>query len=120
MLTLPLPDTLMKKTAFVSFALSVMTLIMGLLFMLHQISYSNYILALSLFLLAASLIIFYTLNKEIMLVVGAVLCFLPMVGIMFRQLSLPGADLIITGGLILFAIFFIPWYAYNSYRNQIK
>ena len=51
----------MRKTAFASSTLSVMTLILGLLFMLHQIPYSNYILALSLFLLAASLIIFYTL-----------------------------------------------------------
>ena len=110
----------MKKTAFISFTLSVMALILGLLFMLHQISYSNYILALSLFLLAASLIIFYTLNRQIMFVAGAVFCFLPMVGIMFRQLNLPGADLIITGGLILFAILFIPWYAYISYRNQLK
>jgi hypothetical protein len=110
----------MRKTAFASSALSIMTLILGLLFMLHQLSYSNYILALSLFLLAASMIIFYTLNKHFMLVVGAIFCFLPMVGIMFRQLSLPGADLIITGGLIFFAIFFIPWYAYNSYRKTIK
>jgi len=61
----------MKKTAFASSALSVMTLVLGLLFMLHQVPYSNYILALSLFLLAASLIIFYTLNKQIMYVVGA-------------------------------------------------
>jgi hypothetical protein len=110
----------MRKTAFASSALSVMTLILGLLFMLYQLSYSNYILAISLFLLAASMIIFYTLNKQIMFVVGAIFCFLPMVGIMFRQLSLPGAELIITGGLILFALFFIPWYAYNSYRNNLK
>jgi hypothetical protein len=90
----------MRKTAFASSALS--------------------ILAISLFLLAASMIIFYTLNKKIMFVVGAIFCFLPMVGIMFRQLSLPGAELIITGGLILFALCFIPWYAYISYRNSLK
>ena len=110
----------MRKTAFASSALSIITLILGLLFMLHQISYSNYILALSLFLLAASLIIFYTLNKQIMMVIGAIFCFLPMVGIMFRQLSLPGADLIITGGLILFALLFIPWFAYTSFKRSIK
>ena len=110
----------MRKTAFASSALSVMTLIVGLLFMLHQIPYSNYILALSLFLLAASLIIFYTLNKQIMYIAGATFCFLPMAGMMFRQLSLPGAELIITGGVFLFAIFFIPWYAYRSYKRSIK
>lgn len=110
----------MRKTAFASSALSVMTLILGLLFMLHQIPYSNYILALSLFLLAASMIIFYTLNKQIMYVVGAIFCFLPMVGVMFRQLNLPGAEYIITGGLLLFAILFIPWYAFISYKNSIK
>jgi len=110
----------MRKTAFASSALSIMTLILGLLFMLHQISYSNYILALSLFLLAASLIIFYTLNKQIMYIVGAVFCFLPMAGLMFRQLNLSGAELIITGGLFLFALLFIPWYAYQCYKKSIK
>jgi hypothetical protein len=110
----------MRKTAFASSALSIITLILGLLFMLHHISYSNYILALSLFLLAASLIIFYTLNKQIMMVLGAIFCFLPMVGIMFKQLSLPGAELIITGGLILFAILFIPWFAYSSYKRSFR
>ena len=110
----------MRKTAFASSALSVMTLILGLLFMLHQIPYSNYILALSLFLLAVSLIIFYTLNKQIMYIIGAIFCFLPMVGVMFRQLSLPGAEQIITGGLFLFAILFIPWFAYRSYKRSTK
>jgi hypothetical protein len=110
----------MRKTAFVSSALSVMTLILGLLFMLHQVPYSNYILALSLFLLAVSLVIFYSLNKQIMYIVGALFCFLPMAGLMFRQLSLPGAELIITVGLFLFAILFIPWYAYRSYKMSIK
>ena len=110
----------MRKTAFASSALSIMTLILGLLLMLHQLTYSNYILALSLFLLAASLIIFYTLNRQIMFIVGAVFCFFPMVGIMFRQLSLPGADLIITGGLLLFAILFIPWIAYRNYKKSIR
>jgi len=110
----------MQKTAFASSALSIMTLVLGLLFMLHQIPYSNYILALSLFLLAASLIIFYALNKQFMFVVGAVFCFFPMAGIMLRQLSLPGAELIITGGLFLFAILFIPWYAYRSYKRSVS
>jgi len=110
----------MKKTAFASSALSVMTLVLGLLFMLHHIPYSNYIIALSLFLLAASLIIFYTLNKQIMYLVGAIFCFFPMAGMMFRQLSLPGAELIITGGLFLFAILFIPWYAYRSYKQSVR
>ncbi len=110
----------MKKTAFATSALSVMTLILGLLFMLHQIPYSNYIIALSLFILGASLIIFYTLNKQIMYLAGAIFCFLPMAGMMFRQLSLPGAELIITGGLFLFAILFIPWYAYRSYKKSIS
>jgi hypothetical protein len=110
----------MRKTAFASSALSIMTLVLGLLFMLHQVSYSNYILALSMFLLAASLIIFYTLNKQIMYVVGAIFCFFPMAGMMFMQLSLPGAELIITVGLFLFAILFIPWLAYWSYKRSIK
>ena len=108
----------MRKTAFASSALSIMTLVLGLLFMLHQIPFSNYILALSLFLLAASLIIFYTLNKHIMFIVGVVFCFFPMAGLMFRQLSLPGAELIITIGLFLFAILFIPWYVYRSYKKS--
>ncbi len=55
-----------------------------------------------------------------MYVVGAIFCFLPMAGIMFRQLSLSGAELIITGGLIMFAILFIPWYAHHSYKRTIK
>jgi hypothetical protein len=107
----------MRKTAFASSALSVMTLVLGLLFLLHQIPYGNYILALGLFLLAASLIIFYTLNKQIMYVIGAIFCFLPTVGMMFRQLSLPGAELIITAGLFLFAFLFIPWFAYTGYKR---
>jgi hypothetical protein len=110
----------MKKTAFASSAISVMTLILGLLFMLNQIPHSNYILILSLFLLAVSLVIFYSLNKQIMYVVGAIFCFLPMAGMMFRQLSLPGAELIITAGLFLFAILFIPWYAIRSYKRSLK
>jgi hypothetical protein len=110
----------MRKTAFASSTLSLMTLVLGLLFMLHQIPYSNYILSLSLFLLAASLIIFYTLNKQFMYIVGAVFCFFPMAGILFRQLSLPGGELIITGGLFLFAILFIPWYAYRSYKSSVS
>lgn len=107
----------MKKTAYASSALSIMALVMGMLFLVYDIPYSYYTLAISLFLLAASLIIFYTLDKQYMYVAGAIFCFLPMVGLMFRQLSLPGADLLVTIGLLLFAIIFIPWYAMKCYRS---
>jgi hypothetical protein len=107
----------MKKTAYASSALSIMALVMGLLFLVHNVPYSNYILALSMSLLAASLIIFYTLDKEIMYLAGAFFCFLPMAGLLFRQLSLPGADVLVTVGLILFAIFFIPWFAMKCYKS---
>ena len=83
----------MKKTAFASAALSIIVLIIGLLFMLHELPYSNYILAISLFLLAASMIVFYNLDKRVMYIAGSIFCFLPMVGILFRQLSLPGSTL---------------------------
>ena len=106
----------MKKTAFISSAISIMALIIGLLFMLHELPYSNYVLSLSLFLLAASLIIFYTLDKHPMYIAGSIFCFLPMVGILFRQLSLPGGILLITAGLLLFAVFFVPWYAMRCYK----
>jgi hypothetical protein len=106
----------MKKTAFASSALSIMALIIGLLLMLHEMPYSNYILSISLFLQAASLIIFYTLDKHLMYIAGSIFCFLPMVGILFRQLSLPGSVLLVTAGLLLFAIFFIPWYAMKCYK----
>ena len=107
----------MKKTAYASSALSIMTLIAGLLFMLHQLPYSNYILALSLFLLAASMIIFYTLDKKLMYVAGAVFCFLPMVGIIFRQLNLTGSDFLVTTGLFFFGVMFIPWFLLKCYRG---
>ena len=107
----------MKKTAFASSALSIMALIIGLLFMLHELPYSNYILAISLFLLAASLIIFYSFDKQIMYIAGSIFCFLPMVGILFNQLSLPGGTLLVAAGLLLFAIFFIPWYAMSCYKG---
>ena len=107
----------MKKTAYASSALSIMVLIVGFLFMLHELPYSNSILSISLFLLAASLIIFYTLDKQIIYIAGAVFCFLPMVGILFRQLSLPGGTLLVTAGLLLFAVFFIPWYAMKCYKG---
>ena len=106
----------MKKTAFVSSALSIMALIIGLLLMLHDLPYSNYVLSISLFLLAASLIIFYTFEKELMYIAGAIFCFLPMVGLLFRQLSLPGGTLLVTAGLSLIAVFFIPWYAMKCYK----
>jgi hypothetical protein len=107
----------MKKTAFASSALSIIVLIIGLLFLLHEIPYSNYILSISLFLLAASMIVFYNLEKKIMYIAGAIFCFLPMVGILFRQLSLPGSSLLVTAGLLLFAVFFIPWFAMKCYRD---
>ena len=107
----------MKKTAYASSALSIGALIIGLLFMLHELPYSNYVLSISLFLLAASLIIFYTLDKHFMYIAGSIFCFLPMVGILLRQLSLPGGTHLVTAGLLLFAVFFIPWYAMKCYRE---
>ena len=107
----------MKKTAFASSALSIMTLIMGMLFLVYDIPYSYYILAISLFLLATSLIIFYTLDKQYMYIAGAIFCFLPMAGLLFRQLNLPGANLMVTVGLVLFALFFIPWFAMKCYKD---
>lgn len=107
----------MKKTAYASSALSIMALIAGLLFMLHELPYSNYVLSISLFLLAVSLIIFYTLDKQLMYAAGAIFCFLPMVGLLFRQLSLPGSTLLVTAGLLLFAVFFIPWFAFKCYKD---
>jgi len=94
-----------------------MALIMGLLFLVYNIPYSYYILALSLFLLAASLVVFYTFDKKYMYIAGAIFCFLPMVGLVFRQLSLPGADLLVTVGLAFFALSFIPWYAIKCYKK---
>ncbi len=107
----------MKKTAFVSSALSIMVLVMGLLFLVYNIPYSNYILTISLFLLATSLIIFYSLDKQYMYIAGAVFCIFPMAGLIFRQLSLPGANLLVSVGLILFAMLFIPWFAIKCYRD---
>jgi len=107
----------MKKTAFASSALSIMSLIIGMLFLLYDLPYSYYILALSLSLLAASLIIFYSIDKQYMYVLGAVFCLLPMGGLLLRQLSLPGADLLVTVGLILFALLFIPWYTLKCYKG---
>lgn len=108
----------MRKTAYASAALSIMALIMGLLFLVHAIPYSNYILVLSLFLLASSLIVFYSVDKRYMYIAGSIFCFLPMVGLMFRQLSLPGADLLVTVGLFLFAAIFVPWYAWRCYKGS--
>ena len=107
----------MKKTAYASSALSIMSMIIGLLFMLHELPYSNYLLAISLFLLATSLIIFYTLDKQIMYIAGSIFCFLPMVGILFRQLNLPGGIHLITAGLLLFAFIFIAWFAMRCYKE---
>jgi hypothetical protein len=108
---------LMKKTAFASSALSIMSLIMGMLFLVYDIPYGYYVLAISLFLLATSLIVFYTLDKQYMYIAGAVFCFLPMAGLLFGQLNLPGADLLVTVGLVCFALFFIPWFAMKCYKD---
>jgi hypothetical protein len=107
----------MRKTAFASSALSIMALIMGMLFLVYDIPYGYYILAISLFLLATSLIVFYTIDKQYMYIAGAVFCFLPIVGLVFRQLNLPGSDLLVTVGLILFALFFVPWFAMKCYKG---
>jgi hypothetical protein len=107
----------MKKTAFASSALSVMVLILGMLFMLHEIPYTNYIMSISLLLLAVSLIIFYTLEKQTMYIAGAVFCILPITGLFFNQLNMPGSKFLVTIGLILFAIFFVPWFAFKCYKK---
>jgi hypothetical protein len=107
----------MKKTAYASSSLSMMALILGLLFLLYDVPNSYYILAISLFLLAVSLIVFYTLDKRYMYLAGAVFCFLPMVGLVFRQLSLPGSSVLVTVGLVLFAVAFIPWFAFRCYKS---
>ncbi len=107
----------MKLTAIASAALSIMVLILGLLFMLNELPYSNYILVISLLLLGISLIIFYNLDKRIMYVVGAIFCLLPIMGLMFTQLNLPGAKLLLTAGLVLFGLFFVPWFAIKCFKD---
>jgi len=107
----------MKKTAFTSSALSIISLIVGLLFLLYDLPYSYYVLALSLSLLAASLIIFYSIDKQYMYILGAVFCLLPMGGLVLRKLNLPGADLLVTVGLVLFALLFIPWFTLKCYKG---
>jgi hypothetical protein len=106
----------MKKTAYFAAALSIMSLIFGMIFLLYDLPYSYYILALSLSLLAASLIIFYSIDKHYMYIAGAVFCLLPMGGLLFRQLNLPGGDLLVTVGLLLFAFLFIPWFSIKCYK----
>jgi hypothetical protein len=107
----------MKKTAFASSALSVMVLIIGLLFMLYEFPYSNYIMSISLLLLAVSLMIFYTLEKQPMYIAGGVFCALPIAGLFFSQLNMPGSKLLVSIGLILFALFFVPWFALKCYKK---
>jgi len=107
----------MRKTAFASCALSVIVMILGLLFILHEIPYSNYILSISLVLLAVSLIIFYTLDKQTMYITGAMFCMLPTVGLFFAQLNMPGSKFLVSMGLILFALFFVPWFTLKSYKK---
>jgi hypothetical protein len=108
----------MKKTAFITTALSVIFLILGLLFILHEFPYGNYILSISLLLLSVSLIIFYTLDKQLMLIVGAVFCLLPIAGLFFDQLNMPGSKFIVTVGLILLAVFFVPWATLRCYKKS--
>ena len=107
----------MRLTAISSAALSVIVLISGLLFMLHELPYSNYILVVSLLLLSVSLIIFYNLDKKFMYIAGAIFCLLPIMGLMFTQLNLPGSRLLLTVGLILFGIFFVPWFAFKCFKG---
>jgi hypothetical protein len=52
-----------------------------------------------------------------MYIAGAVFCVLPIMGLMFTQLNLPGARLLLTVGLILFAIFFVPWFAFKCFKG---
>ncbi len=107
----------MKKTAYASSALSVIVLILGLLFILHEFPYSNYIMSISLLLLAVSLIIFYTLEKQTMYIAGAIFCMLPIAGLFFTQLNMPGSKFLVTMGLILFAVFFVPWFTLKCYKK---
>jgi len=94
-----------------------MVLILGLLFMLHDLPYSNYIMSISLLLLAISLIIFYTLEKQMMYIAGAIFCMLPITGLIFTQLNMPGAKFLLTIGLAFFAAFFVPWFAFKCYKE---
>jgi hypothetical protein len=107
----------MKKTAFASSALSVMVLILGLIFILHNFPYSNYIMSISLLLLAVSLIIFYTLEKQTMYIAGSVFCMFPIIGLFFTQLNMPGSKFLVTMGLVLFAVFFVPWFTLKCYKK---
>lgn len=108
----------MKKTAFITIALSVIFLILGLLFILNEFPYGNYILSISLLLLSVSLIIFYTLDKQLMLIAGAVFCLLPIAGLLFDQLNMPGSKFIVTVGLVLLAVFFVPWATLRCYKKS--
>jgi hypothetical protein len=107
----------MRKTAFITCALSVMFLILGLIFILHEFPYSNYIMSISLLLLALSLIIFYTLDKQIMYIAGAAFCLLPIAGLFFTQLNMPGSKFIVTAGLVLFGLLFVPWITLKCYKK---
>jgi predicted membrane protein len=108
----------MRKTAFASAAFAFIILIFGLLLLLYHVPLSNYLLSLGLLLLAISLIIFYTIDKKLMYVVGAISCILPITGLLFLQLNLPGANFFVALGLLTFALLFIPWYAITSYKKE--
>lgn len=107
----------MKKTAYTSSALSIMVLILGMLSMLYGFPYTNYIISISLLLLAVALIIFYTLEKQTMYIAGGVFCTLPITGLFMNQLNMPGAKFLVTIGLILFALFFVPWFTFKWYKK---
>jgi hypothetical protein len=108
----------MRKTAYASAALALIILIFGLLFMLYHVLLSNYLLSLGLLLLAIALIIFYTIDKKLMYVAGAISCVLPITGLLFKQLNLPGANLLVALGLLAFALLFIPWFTINTYKDR--
>ena len=108
---------LMKKTAFASAAFAFIILMFGFLFMLYELPFHVYIISLGLLLLAISMIIFYTLDKKAMYIAGSFFCMLPIAGLLFRQLNLPGANILLAAGLIAFALLFIPWYAITSYHD---
>ena len=107
----------MRIASIVSASLSVMVLIGGLLFMVHDLPYGNYVLAVSLLLLGITLVITYNLDKKMMYIAGAIFCVLPIMGLTFTQLNLPGAKLLLTVGLIFFAIFFVPWFAFKCFKR---
>jgi len=107
----------MKKTAYISAALAFIILSFGLLGTLYHVPLSHYLLSIGLLLLSISMIIFYTIDKQLMYVVGSISCILPITGLLFRQLNLPGANFLVALGLMAFALLFIPWFTIKSYKK---